>query len=150
VLLTRTLWTNLIVAYKIAEVKVNTVLKTIESVDNLRKTYFTEDVCVLCSIAFVSTVMTYSDHCERYKSCFFCWQILKIVIGENRYSLLYGVCRPSSDLSLLDLTLVRLGRHNNIFMHSKVVEKFGEKPNIRSNDLDLETTNLNLLSNIFS
>jgi hypothetical protein len=43
-------------------VKVNTVFYTMESVDNLRKTYFTEYIRVLCSIAFISTVMASSDH----------------------------------------------------------------------------------------
>ena len=33
-----------------------------ESVDNLRKTYFTEYICVLCSNELISTVMTSSDH----------------------------------------------------------------------------------------
>jgi hypothetical protein len=36
-----------------------------ESADNLRKTYFTEYACVLCSNELFSTVMTSSDHFAR-------------------------------------------------------------------------------------
>ncbi len=42
--------------------KVNTVFSTVESVDYLRKTYFTEYTCVLCSNELISTVMRSSDH----------------------------------------------------------------------------------------
>jgi hypothetical protein len=39
-----------------------------ESVDNLRKTYFTEYICVLCSNELISTVMTSSDHFSSIKN----------------------------------------------------------------------------------